>query len=120
MVVAIACSLLPGVALASGNADGYPTLLGLLAVPPLLLLAIGLGIGLAIKKAHVFVGVIGLVLASLAALWQGFWYLLEHEFPLGFASIGIVTNLSVFLLAVLQLQAGGKRARERAAHPPFR
>ena len=106
---AIAWSLLPSVALASGGADGYPTLLGLLAVPLLLLLGIGLAIALALKKTHILVGLAGLVLGGLGALWQGFWYMLEHDLSMVAALVGTFTNVAVLLLAVLHLQAGGKR-----------
>jgi len=105
----IAWALLPSVAQASGGGDGYPTLLGLLAVPLLLLLGIGLAIALALKKTHILVGVAGLVLGGLGALWQGFWYKLEHDLSMVVALVGTFTNVAVFLLAVLHLQAGGKR-----------
>lgn len=101
--------LMPSVAHASGGWEGVGLLIGLLAVPVLVITSVILGVSLALKKAQLFAGIAGLVLGVAGAVWQLFWFGLEG-FKLGFCLAGFVFTAPVFLLSVMLLRAPRKVA----------
>ncbi len=110
----MALLLWPAAAHASGGWEGVTTLIGLLALPALFVVIIALGIMLAVKKGHRVAGVVGAILGALCALWQLFWFRLEPESSSGFATIGFLCNVVVFVLVGLHFRAAGRLA----AQPP--
>ncbi len=107
-LAAAALFLAPTAAHASGGWEGITTLIGALALPALFIVIVALAIVLALKKWHRAMGIIGIVLGALAALWQLFWFAMEPERSAGFAAVGFLCNVTVFLLAGLHLRAAGR------------
>jgi Na+/proline symporter len=94
----------PSVAHASGGWDGLPTLLGLLAVPVLLIVGVVLAVLLALKKGMRVGAIVGLIAGVLGAGWQIFWYLLDigsENSTRGVVVVGLGINAAVFVLAAL-------------------
>jgi cation transport ATPase len=105
--------LLPTAAHASGGWEGITTLIGVLALPALFVVIVALSITLALKKWHRGAGIAGIVLGALAALWQLFWFSLEFDSSAGFALVGALCNLVVFVLAGRHLRAAKQRASQQ-------